>query len=268
MYSQPTAKVICDSISPAGARLTTMEIRLVRFTLAEFNTHRRFSRNCASSRAIPVQKRIDMVLNDPAMPVEWGKNGRGMQSSELLSDQERSDAERIWLEARDLMVAKCQELMDIGVHKQLVNRLIEPWAWVTDIISATEWQNFFSQRCSKHSPLAQPEMRATADAMLAAYEASTPKLVNWGSWHLPYIQDDEWSVPLESLKRISVARCARVSYKTHDGKVNLAEDLALYAKLADAKPPHWSPMEHVATPVPARGGNFDGWVQLRQYVGG
>jgi hypothetical protein len=160
--------------------------------------------------------------------------------------------------------------------------------WHTVIFSSTEWENFFRQRCS---PLAQPEMRAVAEHIRDAYLGSTPKEVGYGQWHLPYIQPEDWEwlgndrrleglglSDLDILKRISVARCARVSYLTHDGKRDPFVDLGLFGKLVEADPPHASPLEHVATPCepssdPDEGwidglkyGNFDGWRQFRHIV--
>jgi hypothetical protein len=130
-------------------------------------------------------------------------------------------------------------------------------------VSSTEWENFFSQRCS---PLAQPEIQAVAVAMRDALKESTPAIVGNGKWHLPYIQEDERELPLDVLVQVSAARCARVSYLTHDGIRDHHEDVNLFQRLVEASPPHWSPLEHVATPAtwgPVPVGNFQGWHQLR-----
>lgn len=261
-FSTPSAAVICDSISPAGSRLTTLEVTLHRFVLAELNTHRVFSRNSSSSRAIPIAKQIARVLENPAVPMEFGQNKKGMQAEEIVADTEGAMA--AWLGARDAAVEHVRQLLEIGVHKQVTNRLLEPFMWQTVIVSSTEWQNFFSQRCS---PLAQPEIRLAAEAMREAYDASTPTEVAEGGWHTPYVREEEADLDLETKKQISVARCARVSYLTHDGKRDLDADLDLYNRLITADPPHWSPMEHVATPGDGPG-NFDGWKQLRHIIGG
>lgn len=233
-----------------------------RFVLAELNTHRVFSRNSSSSRAIPIAKQIERVLEDPAVPMEFGANQKGMQAGEIVADTEGAMA--AWLAARDAAVDHVRQLLDIGVHKQVTNRLLEPFMWQTVIVSSTDWENFFSQRCS---PLAQPEIRLAAEAMRDAYMASSPTPVAAEGWHTPYIREDEGDLDLETKKRISVARCARVSYLTHDGKRDLDADLNLYDRLITADPPHWSPMEHVATPGDGPG-NFAGWLQLRHIIGG
>lgn len=262
----PNATIIADSVSPSGVRLTTTEVTLHRFVLAELNTHRVFSRNSASSRAIPVRKQIDRVVNDPAVPVEFGANQRGMQAGEPLSGEAHDRALDAWLAARDRAVEAVQQLQELEVHKQVTNRLLEPFMWHTVIVTATEWDGFWEQRCS---PLAQPEIRVAAEAMRAAYDASTPAEVGMGQWHMPYLRDDDGDLDQETAKQVSAARCARVSYLTHDGRRDIDKDLDLYERLVTARPPHWSPLEHVATPAEegvVTLGNFRGWRQLRHAV--
>ena len=265
--SQPAARVIADSTSPSGTRLTTLEVRLHRFVLAELNTHRVFSRNSASSRAIPIAKQIERVLNDPALPLEYGSKRAGMQAGPPLEGDALAGAQQVWLEARDHAVAAAQELLRLGVHKQVANRLLEPFMWHTVIVSSTDWDGFWTQRCS---PLAQPEIRAAAEAMRDAVCASTPTPRASGDWHLPYITEEdraEAGHAPETLRRVSAARCGRVSYLTQDGRRDLDEDLQLYDRFVTADPPHASPLEHVATPATASDsqqlGNLRGWRQLR-----
>lgn len=271
MTGGPTAKVIADSVEPMGSRLTTMEVRLHRFVLAEFNTHRVFSRNSASSRAIPIEKRISEAVEDPAMPLHWGENQRGMQADREGDEHWIAACRREWLRARDHAVASAQYLSLIGLHKQVTNRLLEPFLWHTVVVSATNWMGFFEQRCS---PLAQPEMRAAAEAMRAALDASQPKSLPYGAWHLPYVQPDELRderLTTPDLCRLSVARCARVSYLTHDGVRDWSKDFDLHDRLLGASPPHASPFEHVACAVGSdrcwHWGNFEGWAQLRKERG-
>lgn len=264
------AKIIADSISATtGERLTTMEVVTHRFVLAEFNTHRVFSRNSASSRAIPVAKMLERVIADPALPLSWPREQSGMQGGDELSPAERADAEEWWLGARDLALDSAKGLVALGVHKSVVNRLLEPFLWHTIIVSSTEWENFFAQRCS---PLAQPEIRVTAELMREALDNSEPVKLAPGDWHLPYITAEDLEACMlvgADPRQVSVARCARVSYLTHDGVRNPKVDVGLYIKLCSADPPHWSPLEHVATPTIAgieTPGNFTGWDQLRHYI--
>lgn len=258
-----SARVLLDSRSPAGVRLTTLEVCFPRFVLAEFNTHRSFSRNSASSRAVPTAKLIERVENDPAMPLEWGRNKAGMSASDLLADDEAQDARGIWLAARDAAVANAKRLVELDVHKQELNRLLEPFLWHTVIVSATEWSNFFELRCAAN---AQPEIREAATRMREAIRCSLPQLIPYGAWHTPLLQADESALDPETRRRVSAARCARVSYLTHGGAREIEKDLRLYERLKTDR--HLSPFEHVATP--ARDvefhANFRGWVQMRREI--
>jgi thymidylate synthase ThyX len=262
-----SARILLDSLSPAGVRLTTMEARYPRFVHSELMTHRVFSRNAASSRAIPIKRMIAAVREDPAMPIYWGKNQTGMSARMEISGDARARAEREWLRALENALESAERLSDseIDLHKQLVNRILEPFAWITVIITATEWANFFTQRCH---PDAQPEIKQIADMMLAAYRSSVPRVVPIGGWHLPLILEDERSLDDALLCKLSVARCARVSYLTHEGTRDLAKDLELYDRLmGGGANGHWSPTEHVATPLAdptATSGNLRGWEQYRK----
>ncbi len=262
-----SARVLLDSRSLSGARLTTLEVRYPRFIHSEMMTHRVFSRNAASSRAIPIKKMIAAVREEPALPVYWGRNQTGMSAREPIAPDVEARARAEWQAALDDALRHAERLaaQDIDLHKQLVNRLLEPFAWITVIITATEWANFYTQRCH---PDAQPEIKHIAELMLAAYRASVPVPVAAGRWHLPLIQDDERTLPDEQLCKLSVARCARVSYLTHDGKRDHARDLELYQRLlGGGANGHWSPFEHVATPAADpthRSANFVGWEQYRK----
>jgi thymidylate synthase ThyX len=262
-----SARILLDSLAPNGVRLTTMEARYPRFIHSEMMTHRVFSRNAASSRAIPIKKMIAAVREDPAMPIFWGKNQSGMSARSEISVEARRLAEAEWQAALQNALRTAEQLSDsaIDLHKQLVNRILEPFAWITVIITATEWSNFFTQRCHED---AQPEIAHIAALMLDGYRASRPALVGPGGWHTPLIQDDERLLPVEMLKQISVARCARVSYLTHDGKRDPQKDVELFERLVEGGANgHWSPFEHVATPAEdagVRSGNLRGWHQFRK----
>jgi thymidylate synthase ThyX len=244
------AMILADSIS-SGVRLTSMAVTFPRIILAEVNTHRMFSRSSASSRAIPVEKRIAAVRADPFVPAAFGSNKRGMQAGENLGDVENSDARADWEEAMEAACNFAESMSRLGVHKQWANRLIEPFAWTTAVITATEWANFFALRIS---PLAQPEMQTTAAAMKAAMDGSKPRELKPGQWHLPYIDWDEaGGIEPLALAKISSARCARVSYLTQDGKRDIKADLELHDRLLAAG--HMSPYEHPAKAVTPDFGN-------------
>lgn len=250
------ASVLADSIAQ-GVRLTTLCIKIPRFELAAFNTHRVFSRNSSSSRAIPVKKRIEMVLADPYIPLEFGKNKSGMQHDEEVADADR--AEEIWRAAMSAMVDCAKALQELGLHKQLANRLLEPWAWQTIIVTATEWANWEALRISEH---AQGEIAKAARNMKAAMDASTPAELGPGQWHLPLafrgdidlyrgmfegaaIAEIDAATIAGALAMVSSGRCARVSYLTHGGERDITADFGLFSKLLGNG--HMSPHEHPAS---------------------
>lgn len=266
------AKVITDSAHPNGRRLTTVELTAHRFILAEVNTHRVFSRNSASSRAIPTSKLIDRVRNDPALPIEYKANKAGMQAADYLDADSEATCRNIILALRDHAAKAVEALNGLNLHKQWANRYLEPFMWHTMIITSTEWDGFFSQRINQD---AQPEISTAAAAIREAMELSDPVLLNYGDWHLPYILEEErYDNPLDVLVAVSAARCARVSYLNHDGVRSIDSDIDLYRKLTTAQPPHWSPLEHVATPFKKKLfrpwvkplGNFKDFEQLRHLV--
>lgn len=266
------AKVIADSLSiPGGVRLTTVQATMPRIILAELNTHRVMSRGSASSRAIPVEKRIQAVLDNPFVPAAFGANQKGMQAGADLDEDVNERSRLEWLTARNNAVDSARFLAEWGVHKQWANRLLEPFSWTTVVITATEWENFFNLRCSS---MAQPEIREIAERMRKARTESVPKRLGNGEWHLPYVQPDELHLDLagDYLVRLSTARCARVSYLNQEGKRDHAADIALYDRLYDSR--HMGPTEHPAMVDAARAdekfiGNFAApWVQHRKQLNG
>lgn len=263
-----TAKVIKDSIYN-GHRLTTLELHYPRIILAELNTHRQLSKSTSSSRAIPVEKIIQNVKDDPYIPIKWGMNERGMSSSKEAVYMDKLRAENYWLEAMRSSIKQAENLITIGIHKQFANRILEPWSHVNTIISGTEWDNFFKLRISDN---AQPEMRKLAEEIKRAMDNSSPeekRLTNDISdkWHIPYITDEEADLPLETKLKVSVARCARVSYKSNtSGKLStVSEDTELFDRLYSNG--HWSPFEHIALPTTETNtANFVGWKQYRKFL--
>lgn len=277
------AKVIEDSISAEGFRLTTMQLVYPRFIHAEFMTHRVFSRNASSSRAIPVAKMIEQVRTNPAMPIHWGKNQPGMQANEQLTGADLAGAQDLWNLAAQQTANIAETMNRIGLHKQVANRILEPFQHIHVVVTATEWDNFFALRCH---PDAQPEIHELADRMAEALGTSQPKIVGSEDWHLPYISQFERDCGQHNgrtLAAASAARCARVSYLTHDGQEpSIEKDLALYERLVGSEPIHASPTEHQGMPdyflEPIEDesdgnwswefahGNFRGWVQHRKII--
>lgn len=279
------AKIIADSIAN-GIRLVTMEFCYPRFIHSEVMTHRMFSRNASSSRAIPVERVLEQVKDSPAMPIHWGKNQPGMRADIEYTGCEIPPLESLWRRASEDAHYWASELEGMCIHKQIVNRLLEPFQWIKVIVTATEWGNFFKLR--DHAD-AQPEIAFLAAEMRKAMEESTPVELKPGEWHLPYVTKS--SGRIEDDIKCSVARCARVSYNNHDNSSpDIEKDIALADRLLSAG--HMSPLEHQATPMQyiwegdlewengdwPKGythsdrigtlwsGNFRGWIQYRQYI--
>lgn len=298
-----TAEIIADSVNPQGCRLTTYVLEYPRFIHSELLTHRVFSKNAASSRAIPIEKMIESVLTNPAMPVWWGKNQSGMQAKEELDDTipqhrdivdnrgvthtDRQLAKVYWLDARDSAIRQVQRLSELGLHKQIANRLLEPWFHMRVILSGTEFDNFFALRAH---PDAQPEFQALAYLMLERYNASAPKALAPGEWHVPFgdqvdetrlahfVDDPKGQCHEQSdidyiedqislfKRKIAIARCARISYLNYEGKDDYAADIKLCDRLFGSSPKHLSPTEHVAQCQDDDRfvANYRGWLQYRK----
>lgn len=286
-----SAKIIADSVSESGKRITTLQLCYPRFIHSEVMTHRVFSRNASSSRAIPVAKMIDQVRNDPAMPVRWGKNQPGMQAHEDLAGEDAQRAKARWMLAAESAANHAEVMMEIGLHKQVANRILEPFQWMHVVLTTTEFDNWDELR--DHTD-ADPTIQELARQIKIARAGSTPKLLKQGEWHLPYVTDEDkhaiinrtmttFEDAVDLARKISAARCCRVSYLKHDGHAStIEEDLALCERLAGARPIHASPFEHQATPDklencpfvegllewanPHLHGNFVGWVQYRKLI--
>lgn len=276
-----TVEVVKDSTAPCGVRLTTLCLTYPRFAHAELMTHRVFSRNASSSRAIPVAKQIQMVRDNPAIPIAFTRNKAGMQGGAALTGDEHEAAVRAWLVGRDDACRTAEALAALEVHKQYANRVIEPWAHISVVVTSTQWENFWALRWHKD---ALPEMQEIARQHWVAMVDSRPEKLDAGDWHLPYIDDEDVDLAYdkahaekstdpavrarEILIQQSAARCARVSYLTHEGsRPEITKDLELYARLVGSAPMHASPAEHQAMAVGDPGvqsGNFRGWIQHRK----
>jgi len=277
-----SAKIVLDSIGPCCVRLTTMQLRFPDYIQPEVATHRMFSRNASSSRAIPVEKMIEAVRDDVAIPQTWGKNQRGMQADENVDESSSAEACAIWCSARDHAVGHTRALLSLGIHKQLSNRLLRPFIHTSIVLTGvdTAFGNFFALRCHK---MAEPTMQLLAWAMADAYYASKPNVLRAGEWHLPYVTDPSTGPvahprPLVDHIKASVARAARVSYLNHDGtNPDYDKDIELHERLVGSVPLHASPAEHQAQAWD-RGSNLDrttiagnfvtGWTQYRKTLKG
>lgn len=262
------AEIIADSISKGCPRLTTFQLRYPRFIHSEVMTHRAFSRNASSSRAIPIEKMIQDVLDDPAKPVHWGKNKPGMQATEEVDHLARRVVDSLWIEARNEAVRYARMLNDRGVHKQVVNRVLEPYMHINVLLTGTQdaFEHFLDLRDHQD---AQPEIRELAIQIATELFLNQPQELGRDEWHMPYLTaTGEQS---KTMRQVSTAMCASVSYKTVDGKPMTTERaLSIWDKLVSSKPIHASPLEHIAKPFP-RGNkqlcrNFTCWAQYRAVV--
>ena len=284
------ATIIADSISPKNVRLTTFEFEYPRFIHAEVMTHRMLSKNAASSRAIPIERMHETIKNDPGEPIYWGRNQSGMQSKEELTGSDLVHVRDFWRMAQSDALEWSSYMAKHGLHKQIANRVTEPFQTMKTVISGTEWANFFWLR---DHPDAQPEFQRLAVSAKAAMDISVPMLLYPGEWHLPYIQvkrpagivsyytdAGEWK--LEDARIISASCCAQVSYRKNDDTLEKAK--MVFERLVNTSPVHASPVEHQATPIPELigfetwpkgvthrrrdgsfwSGNFREWNQLRQ----
>lgn len=256
-----TVDLLADSITPAGNRLTTFLLTYPRFIHAEIMTHRAFSRNAASSRAIPIQRMVDMVHENPAMPEFWGANQKGMQATAEVAPELLEQTKTWWTASAEVAIAQAKfAVAHFDLHKQIANRVMEPFSHITVVLTSGErgLRNFFGLRA--HAD-AQPEFQVLAYRMLAAWLAHTPLHVPWQGWHIPAFP----GVVGEPCARIATAHCARVSYLTHDGKrTDFDADLALHDRLAKAG--HWSAFEHCAQAVkdPPLSNLGPHWLQYRK----
>ena len=297
-----SAKVIADSITPWGQRVTTFELEVHRYVLAEQNTHRLLSRNAQSSRAVPVERMIELIKEDTAIPIHWGKNQPGMQAKEehdawLGGDGEFPGYSREdwWLEARDSAIYFAEEFSKKGYHKQIVNRLLEPFMFIKIICTGTDFDNYFWLRLD---PDAQPEIKELAHKMWEARESSTPHVLQPGEWHVPYFEDGYWSkevceASLEDALAVSSSCTAQVSFRRLDDTIEKARKI--YERLISGSKVHASPFEHQCTPIDLDAyrdgfchdelpkgvthidvrtedtfwsGNFKNWIQYRQLIPG
>lgn len=268
----PYCKVIADHINLDGIRIMTAQVRFHRIIMAELNTHRAISKSAASSRAIPVKKMLQMVTDHPAIPLWWGMNEPGMQANTELEGEALDKAKNYWLHKMRVDAIEDVRYLaeDLNLHKQIANRALESWMWAEDIISFTDPSNMFHQRCH---PDAQPEFQALANTIQMAWFTSKPTKLDYGRWVMPYIREDDYEdvskwmknplvngeawdfykyghklmTPVDVLKRISTARCARVSFLNHNGVREIESDINMfYNKLQRGG--HWTPYEHVYSP--------------------
>ena len=263
-----------------GRKLITFEAFFPRPILAEQNTHRKFSRNTGSSRAIPVIRMLLALMKVPFIPLFWGANKAGMQSAETMPKWKALIAHFLWRSHAWFTYLIVFLLGKLGLHKQWTNRLLEPHTYVRQVVTTSDLENYFSLRLHD---AAQPEIILLAIMLKEQVDllektngyrkvsANDVKANAW-NWHLPYITEDERHIYRHHpffLAKLSAARCARTSYLTQEGVVpNPEKEIITFKKLAESQPIHASPLEHQAYPLKdreARSRNFDGFLQYRAH---
>ena len=267
-FERPTnisAKVVCDSINEQGIRLTTFEIEYPRIVMSEFNTHRSVSKNSSSSRAIPVSKMLEHTKNINLKPVYFGSKKSGMQAGDELDGNDLINAKLFWEAALFDAVTWATELDELGVAKEVTNRLVEPFQLVKVVCTATDWENFFNLRLH---PDSDPNICMLAYKMYQAMQESKPIELKVGEWHLPFVNigwngkgemcyaDDDFNfLELEQAIKLSAASCASVSYRTEGMTLEKADKI--FDMLIKAEVIHASPFEHLATPIEEKEFCFD-----------
>lgn len=272
-----SVKMICDSVNHKNIRLSTLLIIAPRKILAEINTHRAFSRNSSSSRAIPIERFIDTIRKDPVYPLFYGKNQKGMVSGDELENEAKIKVNRVIDELRNFSINSVEILEELGLHKEQSNRFLEPFTYTATLVSATEWNNFLALRTHKD---AQPEIQSVARLIKTCLEVHEPVFLEDDEWHLPFIETKHENLTLEDKKIMSVAKCATISYARQDEDITMEKARAIYERLSNSNPIHASPFEHQAKPIADSNeathltlsdnelwcGNFRGWMQLRHTI--
>lgn len=159
-----------------GEEIITYKLTFPRIILSEVNTYKMLEKNTSSSRAIPFEKMVEVVEKEPFIPIAWMRSHKGMQGTEYITDPYVIELKRdIWLNARSRAIKSAKNLAseelsyinykrdesgviveeepeyieNSTVSKQIANRLLEPWMWVTQLCTGTResFEHLFEQRC-------------------------------------------------------------------------------------------------------------------------
>lgn len=268
-------QIIADSVGQRSGRITTFELTYPRIIHSEFMTHRLFSRNAMSSRAVPIKKMVELIRTNMAMPVRFGSNQPGMQDKGLEHDGmvdvagfcRKLTGREAWAIAAKRACDMALSLEEAGYHKQIANRLIEPFQMMKTVMTTTEMENFLWLRVDAD---ADPTIEVLANLMKEAMDNSEPEWLPAGVWHTPYVDHvygfgpegdahifegycvlDENDRPVmlteEEALRISASCCGQVSYRRLDSTKDKALDI--YTRLVAGKKVHASPFEHQAREI-------------------
>lgn len=305
------AKVILASQATNSRRkVYTLHLRYPRIIHAEMMTHRVFNRNARSSRAVPIKTMLNEIRNDPFIPWHWTRIQAGMQgvggwdqkillqgAAGLFDDVDLSvSREAAWLHGRDMMADLAESFAKAEYHKQVANRLVEPFMWMDMLVTSTHWANFLHLRDHKD---AEPHIRDLAVLVGQALKEAEVQQLKPGEWHLPFVTEEDnklayehvlaqtglsgtlnHMMALDVLKKISSARCARISYKPFDGDGSFERELERFEQLVGNDAVHASPLEHQCTPdelfddvgdeqyfaCPDLHGSLTGFIQFRKTV--
>lgn len=242
------AKLIAYSQAPNKQTVATFELDYPRWIHGEVMTHRMFSRNAMSSRAVPVNKMIDLVKYSPAIPIHFGQNQPGMQAEKELDVFAKERVKELWYACAETVADYAEEMDYYDAHKQVVNRILEPFQTMKTVVTSTEWDNFFYLR--NHED-AQPEIKRLAEVMLECFDNEDPVQLTSDDWHTPYFGEGYWlkgcGIPLEDALAISSSCCAQVSFRQLDDTLEKAK--RIYERLVESKPVHASPFEHQCKPI-------------------
>lgn len=253
-------RVILASVNPWGQKIATIVARYPRFIHSELMTHKDLSRNASSSRAIPFRKMLKITREGMAHPIFWGANQPGMAASVELTGFALWWAKFMWYATGHVVLTMAWLMSFSNVHKQIINRMIEPWTYINVQITATNWDRMLTLRLDKAT---QPEFQLLANMIKVALSQANYQKLAVGEWHLPWVRPGEAMTRyVLDLKKISAARSARLSYTPiGEPNINLEKDLQLAQSLLDQL--HLSPFEHQATPRVGRSANLDGWSNFR-----
>lgn len=248
------AEVVLDSL--CYTRLTTLRITYPRSIHDQVLMYRSWSRTCKNTRGEPIEDMIQRVCESPYIPDRFPRNGQGMVPSSYLEGKEADDARHAWMTALNSALYSAHHLQYRGIHKELVNDLLSPFAMIETLVTSTEWRNFV--KMSKESGAGQDAIRILAEKIETCLDDSEPSLLWDNQWHLPYISEDEKQSRTDDVRKLSYARCCTMDCTD--------EDVSRFDRFTNTQYPYLAPAEHIARPMVGTHSNFNGWISLRKFI--